>query len=58
MLESFSISIITHRDYRKSVDFGSVDYRNPLCNLKDNLVRIIRTIFGISAQYVNLWYRY
>ena len=37
--EPCSISIMTHRDYRNLA----------MCNLKDNLVRMIRTMFGIGT---------
>ena len=38
----------------------SVSCRLPksMCNPKDNLVRMIRTIFGIGTEYATLWYRH
>ena len=28
------------------------------CNLKDKLLRMIKTISGVGTEYVNLWYLY
>ena len=40
---------MTYRDYVKSGDFEGVGLPKSTCNLKDELVGMIRTIFGIGT---------